>query len=59
MFNPKNSRPTIVWQETTYEQGTWPTRLVLGQGEKSQVSHHRPILGGNQGVGIITCSYCQ
>jgi hypothetical protein len=23
-----------------------------------QVPHHIPILKGNQGVGIITCSYC-
>jgi hypothetical protein len=33
---------------------------MLGlQHEGSQVPHHRPILGGNQGVGTLTCSYCQ
>jgi hypothetical protein len=33
-------------------------RSILGPGEKSQVPHHKPISGGNQGVGILTCSYC-
>jgi hypothetical protein len=33
---------------------------MLGlQHERSQVPHHRPILGANQGVGTSTCSYCQ
>jgi hypothetical protein len=27
-----------------------------GLGEKSQVPHHRLVLGGIQGVGIVTCS---
>jgi hypothetical protein len=33
----------IVRQETTYQQGTEPVRLVLGHGERSQVPQHRPI----------------
>jgi hypothetical protein len=32
-------------------------RLVDGPSERSQVPHHIPILGANQGVGTITCSY--
>ncbi len=50
---------TIVWQDTTYQQGTWPTRLVLGPSERSQVPHHKLISKGNQNVGTLTCSYCQ
>ncbi len=34
-------------------------KSILGQGERSQVPQHRPISKGNQGVGIITYSYCQ
>jgi hypothetical protein len=49
--------PTVVWG-ITYPQSTWPTRLVLGEGERLQVPHHRSVLRGNQGVGTITCSYC-
>jgi hypothetical protein len=41
------TRPTIVWQETTYQQSTWLTRSTLGQNERSQVPHHRSVLGGN------------
>jgi hypothetical protein len=33
-------------------------RLVHGPSERSQVPHHRPVSRANQGVGIITCSYC-
>jgi hypothetical protein len=33
-------------------------RSVPNPGERSQVLHHRLISGGNQGVGIMTCSYC-
>jgi len=51
--------PTVVWQENTYQQGTWPTKSIHGQGETSQVPHHRPISKGNQSVGITTYSYCQ
>jgi hypothetical protein len=50
--------PTIVWQGVIYPQGTQLARLVVGPGERSQVPHHRPILRRNQGVGIVTCSYC-
>jgi hypothetical protein len=33
---------------------------MLGlQHEGSQVPHHIPVLGKNQGVGTSTCSYCQ
>jgi hypothetical protein len=46
--------PIIVQQGVIYPQGTQPARLVVGQGERSQVPHRRPILRGNQGVGIIT-----
>ncbi len=52
------TRPTIVRQETTYQLGTWPTRSVLSPSERSQVPHHIPVSGRNQGVGTITCSYC-
>jgi hypothetical protein len=37
----------IVWQEITYQQGTWPMKLVLSQGEISQVQPHRLVLGRN------------
>jgi len=50
--------PTVVRQGVIYPQGTQPARLVVGPGEGSQVPHHIPVLRGNQGVGIITCSYC-
>jgi hypothetical protein len=30
---------------------------VFGLGERSQVPHHRLVSGGNQGAGIMTCSY--
>jgi len=50
---------TIVWQDTTYQQGIWPTRLVFGPSERSQVPHHKLISKGNQNVGTLTCSYCQ
>jgi hypothetical protein len=33
--------------------------LVPSPSERSQVPHHRPILGGNQGAGTVTYSYCQ
>jgi hypothetical protein len=33
-------------------------RLVPSPSERSQVPHHKPILGANQGVGIVTRSYC-
>jgi hypothetical protein len=42
----------------TYPQSDWLVRLILGLGERSQVVHHRPISRGNQGVGIVTYSYC-
>jgi len=54
-----HATPIVVRQETTYQQGTWLVILVFGQGERSQVPHHRPVSRKNQGVGIITCSYCQ
>jgi hypothetical protein len=34
-------------------------KSVLSLGERSQVPHHRLVLGKNQGAGTITCSYCQ
>jgi hypothetical protein len=34
-------------------------KLVLGHGERSQIPHHKLVLGGNQGIGIVTCSYYQ
>jgi hypothetical protein len=34
-------------------------RSIFGQDETSQVPHHKLVLGGNQGAGNITCSYCQ
>jgi hypothetical protein len=42
LVEPK-ATPTIVWQGVIYPQGTQPARLVVGQGERSQVPHHRPI----------------
>ncbi len=33
-------------------------KLVFGPSERSKVPHHGLVLGGNQGVGTITCSYC-
>jgi hypothetical protein len=33
-------------------------RLVLGLGEQLRKSHHRLVSGRNQGVGIVTYSYC-
>jgi hypothetical protein len=48
----------VVRQGVTYPQGTWPTKSVPGQGESLQVLHHRLISRGNQGVGIVTYSYC-
>jgi hypothetical protein len=48
--------PTVVKQGVTYPQGTWLTRSIPRPSERSQVLHHRPILGGNQGVGTITYS---
>jgi hypothetical protein len=33
-------------------------RLIPGPSERSQIPHHRLVLGGNQGVGTVTCSYC-
>jgi hypothetical protein len=33
-------------------------RFVLGPSERSQIPHHIHVLGKNQGVGTITCSYC-
>ncbi len=33
-------------------------KLVFGPGEKSQVPHHIPVSGRNQGAGIIACLYC-
>ncbi len=49
---------TVVRQGVIYPQGTQRARLVVGPSERSQVPHHRPVLRGNQGVEIITCSYC-
>jgi hypothetical protein len=34
-------------------------RLVHGQGERSQIPPQILVLGGNQGVGIVTYTYCQ
>jgi len=50
--------PTVVRQGVIYPQGTQPTRLIVGPGERSQVPHHGPVLTRNQGVRIVTCSYC-
>ncbi len=50
--------PTVVWWGVIYPQGTRPMRLVPSPSERSQVPHHKPILGANQGVGIVTRSYC-
>jgi hypothetical protein len=32
--------------------------MVPSLGERSQVPHYKLVLRGNQGVGIMTCSYC-
>jgi hypothetical protein len=32
--------------------------LVPSLRERSQISYHKPILKGNQGVGNVTCIYC-
>jgi hypothetical protein len=50
--------PIIVRQGIIYPQGTRPAISVSGLGERSQVPHHRLVSGGNQGVGIVTYSYC-
>jgi hypothetical protein len=39
--------PMIIRQKARYQQGTSLMRLVRGQGERSQVPHHRLISGGN------------
>ncbi len=57
LVEPK-ATPTVVRQGVIYPQGTQLVKLVVGPSERSQVPHHRPILRGNQGVGIVTCSYC-
>jgi len=33
-------------------------KILLGLGERSQVPHHILVSRGNQGDGIMTCSYC-
>jgi len=40
----------VVRQGVTYPQGTWHVKSVSGPSERSQVSHHRPVSRGNQGV---------
>jgi hypothetical protein len=51
--------PTFVQYRITYPQGTSPTKLIFGLRERSQIPHHKLIFSGNQGVGTLTCSYCQ
>jgi hypothetical protein len=50
--------PTIVRHGIIYPQSTWPITSIFGPSEQSQVSHHKPVLGGNQGVRTMTYSYC-
>jgi hypothetical protein len=47
----------IVQQKTTYQQGTWPIKLIHGQSERSQVPQHRLVSRGNPSARIVTCSY--
>jgi hypothetical protein len=44
----------VFQQEPTYRHVTWPTKLILDQGEILQVPHFTSILRKNHGVG--TCN---
>ncbi len=57
LLNPKQ-HPQLFDRELFIHKAPNQARLVVGPGERSQVPHHRPVLRGNQGVGIVTCSYC-
>jgi hypothetical protein len=48
----------IVRHWIIYPQGTWPITSIPSPGEWSQVLHHRPVLGGNQGFRTMNYSYC-
>ncbi len=50
--------PTIVQHGVIYPKGTYLMISIYGVGERSQIPHHNLVLGGNQGAGIVTYSYC-
>jgi hypothetical protein len=56
MLNPSKTKDSLARNQI-------PTRHLANeirssQVERSQVPDHRPVSRGNQGVGAVTCSYC-